>query len=350
MTKYLRWGTIGLAALVLILSVTNASWLAPNPAGAPKIIAHRGIAQGFDRAGVGSNTCTAAQIEQPFHAYLENTRDGILRAQKLGAWMVEVDVAPTADGEAALFHDWTLDCRTDGSGPVRDATMDELRALDIGYGYTADGGATYPFRGQGTGQMPTLQEVVRALPLRGRLMINFKSDDPAEADLVAAKLSEIDRDVAKKGDAFVGSPAVIARIRELYPDVWAWSPAEARECSEDYVAIGWSGYLPQSCRGRTMVIPVNSQFLFWGWPNRLIARMEAYGGEVIVTGPHESGEPNTGLTLPEQLTKIPSSFNGFVWVEDALNLTPALIQRFDDRTQEEIDAGFAALERRRAAE
>ncbi|EAQ28424.1 hypothetical protein NAP1_12533 [Erythrobacter sp. NAP1] len=348
MKRVLRWGLLALALAVLILSVTNASWLAPVPVGSPQLIAHRGIAQDFDRAGVERDTCTATRIEEPFHDYLENTRDGVLRADKLGAAFVEVDVAPTADGEVMLFHDWTLDCRTDGSGPVREATAEELRALDIGYGYTADGGETYPLRGSGLGKMPTLVEVARALPPRGRLMINFKSDDSAEADLVASKLAEAGRDPEVKGDAFYGAPTVIGRVRELHPDAWAWSPAEARTCATEYLALGWSGYLPSSCRGRTMVIPLNYQWLFWGWPNRLIARMEAHGGRIIVTGPYVSGEPNTGLILPEQFTQIPDSYNGHIWVEDTFNLAPALYQRFDNRTRAEIEAGQAGLERRRA--
>ncbi|WP_299195581.1 glycerophosphodiester phosphodiesterase family protein [uncultured Erythrobacter sp.] len=347
MRTIVKWLGLGIALAVLILSVTNASWLAADPKGAPKIIAHRGISQDFDRAGVTRHTCTATRIEEPFHTYLENTRAGILRADKMGAWYVEVDVAPTADGEVVLFHDWTLDCRTDGSGPVRDATLAELQALDIGYGYTADGGATYPLRGTGIGKMPTLEEVVRALPIHAKLMINFKSDDPAEANLVADILARAGRDPEAKGDAFYGAPTVTARVRELYPESWAWSPAEARQCSQDYVTYGWSGYLPESCRGKTMVIPLNAQWMFWGWPNRLIARMEAYGGEIIVTGPYERGEPNTGLTLPEQFTEIPDSFNGYVWVEDTFNLAPALHSSADDRNQAEIDAGQAALERRR---
>lgn len=350
MTKVLRWGGMALAILLLILSITNASWLAPEPKGAPKLIAHRGIYQLYDKTGVGRDTCTADRIEEPYHRYLENTVSSVARAQKMGAWMVEVDIAPTKDGEMVVWHDWTLDCRTDGTGPVRDATLEELKALDIGYGYTADGGETFPFRdAEFVGAMPTFEEVAQALPLRGRLMINFKSKDPAEADLIAAKYSELGRDPGGKGDAFYGHPAPVNRIRELFPEAWAWSPQEARSCAEDYVLLGWSGYLPESCRGKTMVIPLNYQWAFWGWPNRLIARMEAQGGEIIVVGPHGK-DVARGLTLPEQLTEIPSTFNGYVWVEDAFSITPALIQRFDDRTQEEIDATEAALKRRRAAQ
>ena len=350
MKKYVLWALVPFALMVPIIVIANASLFAPTPVGAPKIIAHRGLAQEFDRAGVGRDTCTATRIEQPFHRYLENTREGVLRAQKLGAFYIEVDVAPTADGEIVLFHDWTLDCRTDGTGPVREATLEELKALDIGYGYTADGGKTFPFRSKGVGQMPTLDEAVRFLPPRTRLMFNFKSDDPAEADLLAAKLEAAGRDPEENGDAFYGGAKVTARVREIYPDAWAWNPGEARQCSEDYVKLGWSGYLPESCRGGTMVIPLNYQYLYWGWPNRLIARMEAYGGEIIVTGPYTSGEPNTGLTLPEQLSEIPSDFNGYIWVEDTFNIAPALNRQASNRSPDEIEAGNAAIARRRAAE
>ena len=77
--------------------------------------------------------------------------------------------------------------------------------------------------------------------------------------------------------------------------------------------------------------------------------MEAAGVEIIIEGPGEPlGESElAGIALPEQLTQIPSSFNGYVWTDDAFNTLPALIPRFDNRTQEEIDSSQAALERRR---
>ena len=84
-----------------------------------------------------------------------------------GADIVELDVHPTTDGEFAVFHDWTLDCRTDGQGVTREHSMAYLKKLDIGHGYTADGGKTFPFRGKGIGLMPTLAEVLEAFPQRG---------------------------------------------------------------------------------------------------------------------------------------------------------------------------------------
>ena len=78
------------------------------------------------------------------------------------------------------MHDWTVDCRTQGSGDTRSHDMAYLKTLDIGYGYTADGGATFPFRGKGVGQMPELKEVLTALP-QGRFLVNYKSNEEREA-------------------------------------------------------------------------------------------------------------------------------------------------------------------------
>ena len=346
MKRWLRYGAFVLAVAFLILTLVNASWLAPDPVGAPKLIAHRGLSQLYDKAGVERDTCTADRIEQPVHGYLENTIDSVLRAQKLGAWAVEVDIAPTADGELVVFHDWGLDCRTEGTGDVRDATLEELKTLDAGYGYTPDGGKTFPFRGKFESAIPTFEEVAQALPPRGRLMINFKSKDPAEADLVSAKLAAIGRDPAVSRDGFYGHAGPINRIRELHPEAWAWEQAGAKVCSQDYIAYGWTGYLPQSCRGGTMVIPLNYQWAFWGWPNRLIARMEEHGGRVLIVGPTGDNRPR-GLDLPEQLGEIPASFNGYVWVEDGWAILPALYPSFDTRTPEEFERLQAGLERRR---
>ena len=76
-----------------------------------------------------------------------------------------------------------------------------------------------------------------------------------------------------------------------------------------------------------MAIPINYQFLFWGWPNRLIDRMESVGARVIVTGPYESGKSNEGLSDVHDLGRIPGSFNGYIWVEDIRAVGPALRPR-----------------------
>ncbi|HXG82003.1 MAG TPA: glycerophosphodiester phosphodiesterase family protein, partial [Sphingomicrobium sp.] len=233
MKGWLRRGLFVLAALLLILTVVNASWLAPKPVGAVKLVAHRGVYQLYDH-GRGRDRCTADLIEPPVHDYLENTTRSMQTAALMGADMVEIDIAPTTDGKIAVFHDWTLECRTDGTGEIRERTMAELKALDIGHGYTADGGKTFPFRGRFRGAMPTLEEALAALP-NTPIIFNFKSKDPREADQLAAALKAARRDVAAHGDAFYGHQGPVARIRTHFSTAWAWTKEEAKACTKDYV-------------------------------------------------------------------------------------------------------------------
>jgi glycerophosphoryl diester phosphodiesterase len=134
----------GLAAGIA-LSRTRSSrhrpgW--PYFAGAPLLMAHRG----------------GAQLAP------ENT---LLAFQRAVDWwradILELDVQPTRDGEAVVFHDETLQRTTDGHGLVAEHTLEELRRLDAGYHFTPDAGRTFPFRGRGI-RIPTLLEVLQALP------------------------------------------------------------------------------------------------------------------------------------------------------------------------------------------
>ena len=68
------------------------------------------------------------------------------------------------------LHDDGLECRTNGSGLLREHSVAELKTLDVGYGYTADGGRTFPLRGAGDGLMPTLADALLKYP-RQRFLI-----------------------------------------------------------------------------------------------------------------------------------------------------------------------------------
>jgi glycerophosphoryl diester phosphodiesterase len=307
------------------LTLLNASWLAPEPKGKPKIISHRGVYHLYDkRKAFGRDTCTAQYSYPPKHAVFENTPASMQRAVALGADLVEIDVAPTKDGKMVLFHDWTVDCRTNGKGETRDLTLAELKALDIGYGYTADGGKTFPLRGKGVGMMPTVEEGIAALA-NHPILFNFKSKDAGEADQLFAIIKASGRDYEKMGDAFYGAQRPVDRIRQLAPKNWAFTlKGEAKQCTQDYVLTGWTGIIPQSCVGSVLAVPVNYRWAFWGWPNRLIARMESVGAKVIIFGPFERGKSNEGIHTAEDLDSIPKSFNGYIWVEDMEQIGVAL--------------------------
>jgi len=131
----------------------------------------------------------------PTHGFLENTLASMQASFDAGADIVEIDVQATTDGQFAVFHDWTLECRTNGHGVTREQSMAQLRTLDVGYGYTADDGRSFPFRGTGVGLMPTLDEVLTAFPGR-RLLINVKSNDASEgASLAASLVGRSDREL-----------------------------------------------------------------------------------------------------------------------------------------------------------
>lgn len=323
-TWALRIGT-ALGLIVLGLMVYNSSLWAPEPKGRVKMIAHRGIYHLYDHSGgIGRDECTATRIYPPKHELFENSIAGIRGAFDAKAHMVEVDVAPTKDGKMVLFHDWTLDCRTNGKGETRDATLAELQKLDIGYGYSADGGKTFPLRGKGIGLMPSVEQGL--LARYGQpLMFNFKSKDAGEADMLADILIREKRDPVKLGDGFYGHEGPVNRIKARFPGVWAWSTQATKACTMDYIAWGWTGFVPDSCKDGTLVVPLNRQFAFWGWPNRTIARMASVGGRIIVVGPLDEEKP-MGLTQPRQLGEIPSNFNGYIWVEDIQTVGPSLIQ------------------------
>ena len=200
MLKRVKRIALILAIAFLVMTVINASWLAAAPTGYARLLAHRGTMQQFNHSALKSEDCTATRIESPVHDYLENTVPGLLMADGLGAYMIEVDIAPTADGRIALFHDHALNCRTNGTGEVRSATLAQLKALDAGFGYTADGGKSFPLRGK-VGYIPSLEEALIAVPTVP-LLYNLKGKDPHEAEQLITALKAAGRDVVKIGDAF----------------------------------------------------------------------------------------------------------------------------------------------------
>ena len=319
--KAWQWAGAGIAAFAATVSLINASWIAPVPTGPRILVAHRGLAQQFDRAGVDNETCTAARIRPSEHDFIENTLRSISNARHFGADAVELDVHPTRDGEMVVFHDWTLECRTDGRGPVREKTLAELKRLDVGHGYTADGGRTFPLRGRGVGGMPTVEEVLREAP-RMRLIFNFKGRNPADADSLVAAFRRAGVEIDGKY-GFYGHPRVTARMRRLVPGAWTLWKGDFKACLTDYLKYGWTSYVPARCRNTTVAIPLNYQWAIWGWPNRFLARMKAANTRVIVMGPYEDGEI-AGIETPEQLGKVPRSFRGYLWIEDFYSVGRAL--------------------------
>jgi glycerophosphoryl diester phosphodiesterase len=316
------------AALLLISAfafLNNTTLLTAPGSGTPKLLAHRGLAQTFSSTDLKADTCTAARIHPPEHPYIENTLASMRAAFTLGAEIVELDIHPTADGQLAVFHDWTADCRTNGKGVTRDLSLAALKALDIGYGYTADGGRTFPFRGKGVGLMPSLDEVLAEFANR-RLLIHIKSNDPHEGELLAQRLSRLASDQLGRIIVYGGARPVDV-VRARLPGLKTMHADGLKQCLLRYAAIGWTGYVPAACRNSLILVPLNYAHWLWGWPGRFLGRMRKASSEVYVLGPWRGREFSTGIDEVEQLDQIPRDFSGGIWTNRIDRIAPALAAR-----------------------
>ena len=314
-----------LAALLLIagaIYLFNASWLAPVPDGKPTLLAHRGVHQTFRTEGLTATSCTASMIDPPRHDFIENTQPSMSAAFDAGADVVEIDVHPTADGHFAIFHDWTLDCRTDGKGVTREHSLADLKKLDAGYGYTADGGKTYPLRGKGVGLIPSLDEVFQAFPDK-RFLIHIKSRDREEGAALARRLSEIPLEQHERLMVY-GDTVPVEYVKKHLPHLPVGSSNALKSCLLGYIATGWFGRAPESCRGRLMLVPANIAPWLWGWPNRFMARMKQADVQVFVLGDDDGGNFSSGIDSPADLTRLPPRFNGGIWTNRIESIAPRL--------------------------
>lgn len=304
-----------LAALALpALALWWANSDIPPPPGArPTLLAHRGIAQRFDERELRNDTCTAQRLLPSNHELLENTLPSIRASFEAGADLVEIDVHPTTDGQFAVFHDWTLECRTEGRGETRAHSMAQLKRLDVGYGYTADGGKTFPLRGKGVGLMPSLDEVLAAFPQR-RFVINVKSRDASEGGKLAAALAKVPQE-QRRNLVVYGGDEPVAQLRHLLPGVRTASRSSLKSCLLGYLALGWSGHVPESCSRSMVLVPVNAAPLLWGWPHRFQQRLARAGSEMFAVGPYTGGF-TTGIDTPQDLARLPAGYAGGIWTNE----------------------------------
>ena len=191
--------------------------------------------------------------------------------------------------------------------------MAQLKKLDIGYGYTADKGRTYPFRGKFVGAMPTLAEMLDAFPGR-RFMLVMKSNNPDEADLLFAYLRR--HRVDPKRIQMIGGDRPAARLRQLAPTLRVGSQQGMKTCVIRYLAIGWSGAIPDACRNAVVMVPLNYRKAVWGWPNLFVQRMARANSAVVLIGNVErhSDRPGmNGIDTAAQLAVLPRDYAGQVF-------------------------------------
>ena len=302
-----RFWLLIVLGVVAIIWLNNTSLFADRN-GRPMFIAHRGLAHEMDPEHEDYRVCLA-RVHVADHSFIENTIPSIEAAFALGATFVEIDVRTTADGQFAVFHDDVLDCKTEATGLVRHFSMDELRKLDVGYGYvTRDG--NHPLRGLGVGLMPTLEEVLDRFPTRS-FIINVKDNLGPQAGAFAQIIELRATNEIRELLVFGGNDTVSV-MRNANPMLVVASRQSVKRCVTDYMLLGWAGYVPDSCRNTVTGMYADHAWVLWGWPHRFVERMEQAGTLVILTHPRQTESIHDLPETPDYARMIPAGYSGGV--------------------------------------
>ncbi|ARP73472.1 glycerophosphodiester phosphodiesterase [Streptomyces pluripotens] len=159
----------------------------------------------------------------------ENTLRSFIAAQHAGLDLIELDLHLSKDGALVVMHDAEVNRTTDGSGPIAEKTLAELRTLDAGYGERVPvfeevlDAVSTPLQAEikDTAAARALAEVMHARDLVGRVEVSsFHDEAIAEiARLVpgvrtALVASRYGTDVVERAVA-VGAATVCLNIRRL---------------------------------------------------------------------------------------------------------------------------------------
>ena len=143
----------------------------------------------------------------------ENTWAALRAGCEAGADLLEIDVQLTRDGEAILYHDFTLYPKLHDPRWVRDLGWEELSGLDVGSRHGA------AFAGE---RIPRLAAVLEWARGRVGLQVDLKHGFQAAGDdrLERAALELIDR-AGMAGDVVISSwdEVALARIHARRPEV-----------------------------------------------------------------------------------------------------------------------------------
>lgn len=165
-------------------SITNTVSLT-----APWIIAHRGFKM----------------------KYPENTLVAFQAAIDVGAPMIELDVMLSRDRKLVVIHDVTLERTTNGHGPVKDYTLEELKRLDAGSWFHPD------FKDQ---RLPELAEVLKLA--NGRVITNIEIKSNAyepnhPTDAIERQVVDLIKQKNALDEVLISSfnPAILRQISKM---------------------------------------------------------------------------------------------------------------------------------------
>lgn len=165
----------------------------------------------------------------------ENSRAAI-EAGIAAGYALEIDLQPSRDGQAMVFHDYELDRLTDESGPVRQRDADRLQAIGLCGG---DEG------------IPTFADVLDLVAGRVPILVELKDQDRHMGETDGMLEAAVARDLAGYGGALAVmsfNPHMVRRMARLSPDF----PRGIVSCA---FRTGTCGELAEATRARLREIP-----------------------------------------------------------------------------------------------
>ncbi|MGN1400030.1 MAG: glycerophosphodiester phosphodiesterase family protein [Bacillus sp. (in: firmicutes)] len=105
----------------------------------------------------------------------ENTMAGYRLAYELGADMIETDIKKTKDGHLIVMHDDTVNRTTDGTGRVKDLTLQDIRKLDAGIKFSPE------FAGE---KVPTFKEFLQGFKGKDVVLLIELKDTGIEEQVI----------------------------------------------------------------------------------------------------------------------------------------------------------------------
>ncbi len=141
----------------------------------------------------------------------ENTLASFKNAIVIGADMIEIDVHFSKDSEIMVIHDESLDRTTNGTGEIKDLTLDEIKKYDAGSWFSED------FKNE---KVPTLTEVLQSINGQCKLLIEIKGGDERYPGLEKKIIETVKEHNAEPWVVIQSfNKNSILRIKEMYPDL-----------------------------------------------------------------------------------------------------------------------------------
>jgi len=143
------------------------------------------------------------------HDAPENTLAAFRLANAQGADGYELDVQLSRDGVPVVIHNFTVDAATDGSGPVSQLTLEELKRLDAGAKFSPESQEE---------RIPTLAEVFDVMEPHMTVNVELKTASLGDNDLENVVIRLIcERGLQKQVILSSFNPFSLLRVRRRAP-------------------------------------------------------------------------------------------------------------------------------------